>query len=414
MDWQAAFKSITQQQSDVAAPDGLSLLPIPSVNGADPSARLMSDDETLNTYSLNQATSQTKGLPRFYIKKRSRLENPLHRALDAEAFTHLVESKRKNLLDNDDLDVLWETLCERATDGEDDKKKISYVDFEVVRLLLPPRFQQFFSASTFMKFPPADETGRIHVLQFYNYVLRKVSLMQARLELSLYDADYDGYLTEEELEKYVEELLPCLHLPNLKQSFVQFYVCTAVRKFFFFLDPQRRGKISIQNMLLSPILTELFELRDREISKESERGNWFSTYSALRVYGQYLNLDTNHNGMLSRRELARYNSGTLTAVFVDRVFQEYQTYNGEMDFKGFLDFVLVMENVQTPEALAQYFRLLDIERVGYLDPFTVRYFAKAVTEKMAQFGHDLINAVDVTNEVFDMINPKIHDRILLD
>lgn len=46
--------------------------------------------------------------------------------------------------------------------------------------------------------------------------------------------------------------------------------------------------------------------------------------------GQYLNLDKDHNGMLSKEELSRYGTATLTAVFLDRVFQECLTYDGEM------------------------------------------------------------------------------------
>lgn len=53
--------------------------------------------------------------------------------------------------------------------------------------------------------------------------------------------------------------------------------------------------------------------------------------------GQYLNLDKDHNGMLSKEELSRYGTATLTTVFLDRVFQECLTYDGEMvveRFKG--------------------------------------------------------------------------------
>lgn len=35
-------------------------------------------------------------------------------------------------------------------------------------------------------------------------------------------------------------------------------------------------------------------------------------------------------GMLSKEELARYGTGTLTDVFIARVFQECLTYDGEM------------------------------------------------------------------------------------
>ena len=47
--------------------------------------------------------------------------------------------------------------------------------------------------------------------------------------------------------------------------------------------------------------------------------------------------------MLKKTELARYSPG-LTGIFIDRIFEEYQTFEGEMDYKTFLDFVLAMEN----------------------------------------------------------------------
>ena len=61
--------------------------------------------------------------------------------------------------------------------------------------------------------------------------------------LSLYDVAGRGYLRESDLENYILELIPTLpQLSGLEQSFYSFYVCTAVRKFFFFLDPLRQGR----------------------------------------------------------------------------------------------------------------------------------------------------------------------------
>lgn len=67
---------------------------------------------------------------------------------------------------------------------------------------------------------------------------------------------------------------------------------TAVRKFFFFLDPKRTGRIYIKDMLTSPILAELYELRQEKLTPEELAQNWFSKQSALKVYDRYLKLDT--------------------------------------------------------------------------------------------------------------------------
>lgn len=71
--------------------------------------------------------------------------------------------------------------------------------------------------------------------------------------------------------------------------------------------------------------------------------NWFSQDSALKVYDKYIKLDTDSNGLLSKAELAKYSWG-FSDIFIDRVFEEYQTFEGEMDYKTFLDFVLAVEN----------------------------------------------------------------------
>ena len=70
------------------------------------------------------------------------------------------------------------------------------------------------------------------------------------------------------------------------------------------------------------------------------------------------------------------------------------------DYKAFLDFVLAMENIQTPEAIAYCFRLLDIKGQKYLDEFTVGYFFKvrqALMIRILNVVHDIFFAVEGGN-----------------
>ena len=50
-------------------------------------------------------------------------------------------------------------------------------------------------------------------------------------------------------------------LTQLQETFYKFYVCTAVRKFFFFLDPLRTGRIAIPDILCSGYLDKLLEVK---------------------------------------------------------------------------------------------------------------------------------------------------------
>ncbi|EDV23688.1 uncharacterized protein TRIADDRAFT_57146 [Trichoplax adhaerens] len=325
-------------------------------------------------------------IPRFYYKLPDE-DDVVMQKLREESRALLLQRKSQELLDNNELQGLWYILDKYHTlssNGED--KMISYEDFMKVSAECGPKCRSFFNAVTFSRLLQGDPYGRISIMQFFNYTMRKVWMHQTRIGLSLYDVAGQGYLREPDLENYILELIPTLpQLGGLEKSFYSFYVCTAVRKFFFFLDSMKTGKVKIVDILNCTFLDELLELRDEDLPQERQNANWFSATSALRVYGQYLNLDTDHNGMLSRDELSKYGTGTLTNVFLDRVFQECLTYEGEMDYKAYLDFVLAMENRGEAQALQYIFRLLDVQGVGHLNIFALNYFFK--------------------DEIFDMIKP---------
>ena len=59
-------------------------------------------------------------------------------------------------------------------------------------------------------------------------------------------------------------------------------------------------------------------------------------------------------------------------MFIDRVFEECRLYDGEMDYKTFVDFTLAMTYKHRPESLAYFFKLLDVRNRGKL---TVRILA---------------------------------------
>ncbi|XP_061424672.1 serine/threonine-protein phosphatase 2A regulatory subunit B'' subunit gamma [Lethenteron reissneri] len=348
-----------------------------------------------------------KAIPRFYYRLPGEDELLLQK-LREESRAVFLQRKSRELLDNEELQNLWFLLDKHQTPpmiGEE--QMINYESFLKVGENAGMKCKQFFSAKVFAKLLDRDPYGRISIMQFFNYVMRKVWLHQTRIGLSLYDVAGQGYLRESDLENYILELIPTLpQLDGLEKSFYSFYVCTAVRKFFFFLDPLRTGRIKIQDILACGFLDDLLELRDEDLSKESQDCNWFSAPSALRVYGQYLNLDKDHNGMLSKEELSRYGTGTLTGIFLDRLFQECLTYDGEMDYKTYLDFVLALENRKEPAALQYFFKLLDVQSKGYLNVFSLNYFFRAIQDQMRAHGQEPVSFQDVKDEVFDMVKPQ--------
>jgi len=117
--------------------------------------------------------------------------------------------------------------------------------------------------------------------------------------------------------------------------------------------------------------------------------------------------------MLSRSELLAYGTGTLTAAFVDRVFQECLTYGGEMDYKTYLDFVLALENRREPQALTYFFRILDVRQEGSINTFVFNYFFRDILKQMEKLNQEPVHFEDVKDEIFDMVRPKDPYKISL-
>ncbi|CAG9829083.1 unnamed protein product [Diabrotica balteata] len=351
-------------------------------------------------------------IPKFFNKIPKENE-PLRVKLREESRSNLFKRKNLQLLNNNELKELWVLLDQNQSNKEE--QLITYADFQKVATLAGAKVKPYFTSVLFAKLQQGDPQGRVSIMSLFNYVMRKVCLDQTRIGLSLYDATGQGYLTEVDLENYITELLPTLpQLDGLEKSFHTFYVYTAVRKFLFFLGVVRTGRVRILDILACSFLDDLLDLGDQELSKELQEQNWFSAPSALRIYGHYLNLDRNHNGLLSKAEFAGYGSGTLTQPFLDSVFQTCLTYGGEMDYRTYLDLVLALENRNEPQALAYLFRILDIKKCGYLDAFTLKYFFRAIQDQMKAHGAEPVSFEDVKDELFDMVRPKDPEKITLD
>jgi hypothetical protein len=105
--------------------------------------------------------------------------------------------------------------------------------------------------------------------------LQLVALRRNRAQLSLYDLANSGYLDESGLENFVYDQMGSMpQLAELEEHFYPFYVCTAIRHFFFFLDPSRRGKVSIQDLLLSQSLADFLEMRETSVTEDRLERNW--------------------------------------------------------------------------------------------------------------------------------------------
>ena len=134
---------------------------------------------------------------------------------------------------------------------------LNYDDFQKVGACLPLKAAHLFSPQMFLCFR-RDRHGRISVNEFYDYVCRHRDLSEERINLSFYDPNGDSYLRENDLESYFFDFIQNIEsLSALQEDFTHFYVFTAVRRFFFFLDRHGQRRLAIKDILASPVFREL-------------------------------------------------------------------------------------------------------------------------------------------------------------
>ena len=237
-------------------------------------------------------------------------------------------------------------------------------------------------------------------------------------------------------------------LNRIDEQFHPYYIYHAVRKFIFMLNfPSNDGapselnnslnlnkkQIPIIKILCSNSFREFNEFRfasqqpeklqpliggNRDEPQEERpninKTNWFSVGNSLRVYKLYLELDCDHNGTLSQKEMLQFNQSSLSNLCIKRIYQYKKTWDQEMDYKGFLNFVLAIESKKNRFAsdndnlssLYYWWDILDLNENGRLTPLVIHTLFRSVQKKMGIFGIDPINSEDVLSEIIDMVNPK--------
>ncbi|OQS05697.1 serine/threonine-protein phosphatase 2A regulatory subunit B'' subunit gamma isoform 2 [Thraustotheca clavata] len=154
--------------------------------------------------------------------------------------------------------------------------------------------------------------------------------------------------------------------------------------------------------------------------------NPFTIEAISTIHRQYLQLDTDKDGMLSRQEMLSYGrkkafanenghaTHELTKQFIDRVFDMSITYNDELDYKSFLDINIRLQDKTSKSSLQFFWRVLDMSEMGFIDSTVIDYFLKGIAEKvfLATEGH--LDVQILRSELFDMIQPKNPFKITLD
>ncbi|KAF0700757.1 Aste57867_8710 [Aphanomyces stellatus] len=312
----------------------------------------------------------------------------------------------------DELDFMHELLTEPL---------LNYSQFACLRSQLPAAAQAYCTADVFSQLGPHDMHGRMNGLTWLAFVQETSHQIEAFALLSrAADGRGKGYITEDQLTRVVTSWLdrvPWKH--PLDPDFVQYYVLIASRSIWLSLVPYNTGKLHLDKAIKSPLVHALLPLQCRDYHESNAYPTNPFAHEAIRsLHHQYLQLDTNKNGMLSPDEVLAFGrkkafagpdqqpTHHLTRQFVERVFDELVTYDGEMDYKTFLDFNLYMRDHTSKHALQFFWRALDVHQCGTLNAGAIEYFLQGIADHVLEATMQALDVGVLCSELFDMIQPK--------
>ncbi|GLD97556.1 hypothetical protein PINS_up006246 [Pythium insidiosum] len=305
---------------------------------------------------------------------------------------------------------------------EDYRELVSQSGCQKVEALLNPQ--------TFLMLPQ-DKQGTIDGATLLEYIVLLQRDLAATRYLSQLDGmAMDGTLPIDRISRAVSALIANAvdsHL-NIESDFLPYFERITTRFIVLRHDTtSSRGLIAADALLEDPVFLEFFQLvNGPAFDLFVTSSNRFHPDAIRQIHRQFIQLDRDKNGLLSRHELLEYGkkkafnpinqtpTHDLTSLFVDRIFalRETELLDGEMEYKTYIDLTLLMADATSDNALKFFWSILDTQHQGFLDAFVLDPFLQALVEKIRDHESDEPVSVErIRTQVFDLVAPTDPLRI---
>jgi len=206
--------------------------------GEAPKEVFLDEDDPKVTF-LTAALIGRKKSPPLLIYTRRRKESPL---------LALLHQTRQDEIGGSLFQVLSELnselqLC--ASSGE----RLSYDAYCILRSRVSRRLRRWLTTKIFLML--RDEGGACDIHALYDYFYSIGCMVKTRLTLQSYQdpSQPAGLLRSQDVERWIVDLYPSVTIrsdfAHTDSEFLAVYTAAATRCFFFFLDPNRQGHVSI-------------------------------------------------------------------------------------------------------------------------------------------------------------------------
>ncbi|KAL9643501.1 hypothetical protein ABK040_010115 [Willaertia magna] len=228
----------------------------------------------------------------------------------------------------------------------------------------------------------------------------------------------NDFILPSDFTDILNELLlthPGLAFLKTTPEFQRKYAETVIIRIFYSVNRSGNGKISFREFKNSPLL-ESFKLLEKEQDTNGEI-NFFAYEHFYVLYCKFLELDTDHDNMLSKEDLMNYGDNSLTEFIIERIMLGHgrkltAPVHGMMSYEDFVWFCLSEEDKTTPVSQEYWFRCIDVDGDGVLSLYELEQVFAEQKERIKQYDAE-ISFSDIHCQIIDMLKPKKRDVITL-
>jgi len=196
------------------------------------------------------------------------------------------------------------------------------------------------------------------------------------------------------------------------------YTDTVISRIFFVYDRKDVGRIHLKDLRRhSPSVMDAWkQLAEHEDIKMVR--DFFSYEHFYVIYCTFWELDADHDFLLDKDDLLKYDGHGLSRRATERIFSEASTkftsaVPGKMGYDDFIYFLLCDQDRQTDRSLEYWFNVLDLDSDGCIRDHELKYFYEEQAQRLECLNYDSISFADVMCQMNDMIFPKVEGQFRL-
>lgn len=233
--------------------------------------------------------------------------------------------------------------------------------------------------------------------------------------------EHNDWIEREDFSIFLMTVLmthPGLEFLRETQEFQDRYADTVISRIFFVYDQKDVGRIYLKNLRRGrPSVIETWkQLADHDDIKMVR--DYFSYEHFYVIYCTFWELDTDHDFLLDKDDLLKYDGHALSRRTVDRIFSETPTkftsaVPGKMGYEDFIRFLLCDQDRQTDRSMEYWFHMFDLDGDGCIRDHEMRYFYEEQAQRMECLNYDTIPFKDIMCQMNDRISPKSEGQFKL-